>query len=240
MVNTFLTSTNYAQSAAFLNSQRLGKNRVESYQILGSLLKFKYLSDLLSMPLPSDPYLRYDWFRSLIETYKNSDYIVYENGPNNFNAFLKTEILEKIPSGRAIKFGFALHPCVLAWCGYEDSLMEYIDAHIYEWTKRGYKNTMTIYNVKSDRRPPWTYDADFIIRHRSMLLQKELERNEKPWYVHNKLFVDAGTKLNYFWPYTHKTSGGTADSQQRYKKGFTLLLDPRSKNESTRIESPTQ
>lgn len=53
MVNTFITDSSYVQCAKNLNSQRLGKQRVEAYQILIILQDYNYISAKLNIPLPS-------------------------------------------------------------------------------------------------------------------------------------------------------------------------------------------
>jgi hypothetical protein len=101
-----------------------------------------------------------------------------------------------------IKFGYMYHPAVLMWLGYEEALKDYLNAHIEETISRGIKNTMIMYDTENVVRPPWTYDAEFIARHRAILLKKELDRNEKPWYQLMGLFIDELAPKIYYWPYT--------------------------------------
>lgn len=103
------------------------------------------------------------------------------------------------------------HPCTQMWLDYEDSLKLYINAHIREWTKRGYQNTMTIYthfthkdfthkDISSIKHPAWIYNAEFHKNHRAALMDKEITRQEKPWYIHRQEFTTAGPFVDYIWP----------------------------------------
>jgi hypothetical protein len=95
--------------------------------------------------------------------------------------------------------GFSTHPIVEMWFGYEDALKEYINAHIQEWIKRGYKNTMKIYGVKAKRYPHWVYWEHFHDNHRGALIAKEIDRDEKIWYQEKDDFVKSSKFLDYIW-----------------------------------------
>jgi len=217
MVNTFLTSTSFVRSAQLLDRKRLGKQRVEAQQILDCCLKLRFLGTVYNNPMPDDPYQHYDWIRQVATSYKQS----------NFSLVVTpiTSEITLIASTTQSSLGWVYHPAVLMWVKYTDALKEYIDVHIEEWLRRGYQNTMTRYTIRGGLRPTWTYDADFIGRHRSMLLQKEIDRSEPTWYQTQPQFVAAGTTQVYFWPYTSKTGAGESDARQRYKTGFILRID---------------
>ena len=51
MVNTFLTSSDFVQSAKNLDRARLGKQRVEPYQVLNLIQDIKLLAPLLDVRL---------------------------------------------------------------------------------------------------------------------------------------------------------------------------------------------
>jgi hypothetical protein len=86
------------------------------------------------------------------------------------------------------------------WFGYETALKSYINACIETWIGRGYKNTMATYEVPEEyERPAWTLDPNFHRTHRAALLEKELTRNEKPWYINKVDFTSAGSFTGYIW-----------------------------------------
>lgn len=120
---------------------------------------------------------------------------------------------------KPITFGFIYHPAVLMWLGHEDSLREYIDAHIQASIERGINNQMPRNSLYGASSPKWTSDSDFHIRHKSNLLAKELDRREPVWYQNLPSFKLVPTNLDYFWPYTPKmtSSKGIADSNFRYR-----------------------
>jgi hypothetical protein len=114
------------------------------------------------------------------------------------------------------------------WLGYEEALKEYLDVHIEASIKRGIKNKMERYYVKNILHPPWTYDQDFIQRHRSVLLKKEIDRHEKPWYQLIPNFTNDGPCL-YYWPYTlsigaSATNQGESDASKRYSNKAKILI----------------
>ncbi len=50
MVNTFLVNANFRKSASLLDKKRLGKQRVEAYQILCIIWDLKYLGKKYDVP----------------------------------------------------------------------------------------------------------------------------------------------------------------------------------------------
>lgn len=78
MVNTFITSSDYKISAKNLDNKRLGKQRVEAYQILNLIQDLSLLSRLFNFPMPLNPYLRREWIRQLVKKYKDTNcYLFY-------------------------------------------------------------------------------------------------------------------------------------------------------------------
>ena len=92
--------------------------------------------------------------------------------------------------------GWKNHPAVKMWVGYINSLKYYTNCCIDEWIKRGYKNTITKYNVDHQNEDPWYIgNADF---HRAMRARL-IEKNEEfylPKFPDDKNF----NKGKYFWP----------------------------------------
>ena len=70
MVNTFLTSPDYRISASNLDSARLGKQRVEAYQILLILQDFDIVRQHFDMPLPTEPLEYASWIKEILSKYK--------------------------------------------------------------------------------------------------------------------------------------------------------------------------
>ncbi len=74
--------------------------------------------------------------------------------------------------------GWANHPAVRMWRGYERALEAYRDACIREWVRRGYRNTMAMSEPGGRARskpplPPWVGRRAFHAAHRSNLLRKD-------------------------------------------------------------------
>jgi len=95
----------------------------------------------------------------------------------------------KLPNDIIGTTGFVYHPVIKMWIGFEDALSHYINCHIKEWINRGYKNNMYIID-HSDyfEIPQWVNKTSFKL-HKSMLLQKEILRNEPDWYSKKTSFV---------------------------------------------------
>ena len=91
--------------------------------------------------------------------------------------------------------GWAHHPAVLMWRGYEGALRYYIHSMIREWVCRGYNNTMVSPATCRDEKAPvpkWL-TSKFIRAHRSNLMRKDPEYYRQfKWGVPND--------LEYVWP----------------------------------------
>lgn len=124
-MQTFLPFEDFDQSAAVLDRERLGKQRIEAWQIL----KINLL----------------DW------------------------ADEKTS---------AARIGWANHPAVKMWRGYEGCLASYGEAICREWRRRGYEDTILprfetiVDDYGTEPRPPWLGDQAFHRAHRLKLLWK--------------------------------------------------------------------
>lgn len=144
-MQTFLPYPDFAESARVLDNKRLGKQRVEAYQILLTL----------------------DGARK----------------------------------------GWANHPAVKMWAGYQTALFVYLQAVCSEWVYRGYKDTVlrkgTHYMAPEEfmttrqggfvTMPPWLGDKEFHAAHRANLLRKD--------YGHYAQFGwDEDLTLPYVWP----------------------------------------
>jgi hypothetical protein len=140
-MNTFLPYPNYLATAKVLDRARLGKQRVEGYQILRILL-------------------------GLTNGWKN-------------------------------------HPAVKMWRGYEYQLVRYVHDICWEWSQRGYKDTVgeKVAKLYIERRifeqpptePPWLRDWAFHLSHQSNLVRKD------PAFYGPK-FPGVPPNLPYVWP----------------------------------------
>lgn len=113
-MQTFLPYPEFDKSAAVLDRKRLGKQRVEAYQILRAI----------------------------------------EDGN-----------------------GWGNHPIVKMWTGFENALKLYSNAMVKEWIRRGYQNSLEIYDLGgySIVYPWWIGIEELHSSHRAALLAKDYE-----------------------------------------------------------------
>jgi hypothetical protein len=184
MVNTFLTvNDDPVASATSLDRQRLGKQRVEAYQILNNLDDLRFLANYLGIePFPVNvnypKHIRETWIKNVMTTVKSqlkAKYIHVDNSSHE--------------NGYVIGMGFKTHPCVTMWLGFETGLCYYINAHINEWISRGYKNNMATYPEAEAIFPSWCNNSDVTDAFRANLLAKEIERFEPLHYMYQEEFV---------------------------------------------------
>jgi hypothetical protein len=199
MVNTFLVHSNFRKSAEQLDSRRLGKQRVEAYQILNLIENIRILS------AQSEIFCRdnfQEFVREVKKWYQKQTfvYILCDN-KYLFQIDKDQEKETKLEENeRWIKMGFCNHPAVEMWFGYEDALKEYIDSHIEEWITRGYKNNMKRYKVNPKNYPEWCSMEEIHINHMGALINKELDRNEKAWYQKKDDFLSCkDLYVDYIW-----------------------------------------
>lgn len=148
-MQTFLPYEDFNQSAAVLDRQRLGKQRVENLQIARAIL----------------------------------------TPPDDIH-------------------GWANHPAVKMWVGYERALLQYQAAICFEWSNvREYNDTCMVKTIKLMReadvyhladspnapRPPWLGDERFHASHRSNLLRKDPDHYRQYW-------PNEPDDLLYVWP----------------------------------------
>lgn len=135
-MQTFLPYASFVSSARVLDRQRLGKQRVEAWQILNAL--------------------------------------------------------------RGERKGWVNHPATRMWEGHERSLALYGITMCYEWTRRGYRDTMAqrfrpIVRGAFPVAPKWLGDEDFHLSHRSNLIRKMPEHYGVIW-------PDIPPDMPYVWP----------------------------------------
>jgi hypothetical protein len=75
---------------------------------------------------------------------------------------------------RVKKQGFNKHTAVMMWWGYVDALKHYYNIIVTEWVRRGYKNTMQLYDVNLEKivYPPWLKWNALYYSHRARLCEK--------------------------------------------------------------------
>lgn len=228
MVNTFLVVSDFRESAKYLDRQRLGKQRVEAYQILNNLIKLRDLGEYFGIPPPEHHMTREErenWVRSITSNLDDRVCVIRDGKvqvldetsrkpwPGSSKIQEGDKIFEQLGKKRRIWYpsyepkegdikitkGFMHHPALTMWVGHEESLKDYINAHIDEWVERGYNNTMEKYEVQNPIRPRWCDDEEIHKNHRASLFLKELSRHEPEWYVNLDLFWDSPVFVDYIW-----------------------------------------
>lgn len=95
--------------------------------------------------------------------------------------------------------GWANHPAVKMWRGYEDALAQYGYTICLEWIARGFNDSLLPFFRKrwnprfGTQLPPWWGLTEFHQSHRSNLVRKAPEHYRKFW---PKIPDD----IPYFWP----------------------------------------
>lgn len=95
------------------------------------------------------------------------------------------------------------HPAVLMWRGFERALHAYVRTVCFEWTKRGYKDTVAGKSLRFALGegvlldelifPPWLGNERFHMSHRSNLIRKDAD-------FYGRLWPDVPADLPYVWP----------------------------------------
>lgn len=145
-MQTFIPCRNYSDSARVLDNKRLGKQRVECYQIARTLV-----------------------------------------GETN---------------------GWARHPAVQMWKGYEYELLLYARIICIEWKERGFKDSISQklrdlegqyperFYSKAPDYPAWMIGTPFCSSHRAALLYKDFPHYSQFGWTEEP-------SLNYWWPTKH-------------------------------------
>jgi hypothetical protein len=89
--------------------------------------------------------------------------------------------------------GWSNHPAARMWAGHVRALKKYHDICVDEWVRRGYRNTMLKFNVRTYTLPPWFGDDQFHSAHRAALLHKDFE-------FYRKYDWKEKPALDYLWP----------------------------------------
>ena len=159
-MNTFLPYPNFEKSTKCLDNKRLGKQRIEAWQIYNALKNGKY--------------------GKCIKGYGEHDFCVHNS---------TTKKIHCVNCGKKkIKTAWYNHPITQMWKGYELSLLVYGFIICKEWRERGYKDKM-LYKFAEEidellnkdgfdnKCPSWLGNKKFHASMRSNLLRKD-----KKWY----------------------------------------------------------
>lgn len=131
-------------------------------------------------------------YPSFYDSVKSLDY--RRLGKQRIEAMQLVNSTLKLAQDPNTKVGWANHPARTMWTGYLDALKTYHNMCIEEWVRRGYKNTMKLYELPSHiTLPHWLGREDFHASHRSNLLRKDAI-----WY--GQFGWSEPNNLEYVWP----------------------------------------
>lgn len=221
MVHTFLTTSDFARSAASLDTVRLGKQRCEAYQILTLISDLRYLSRHFGSAIPG-PSQRYDWIRQMASAYKALPYRFVVRtisvGPSSRSLYLQVNLstagllsktiqarkISKKPKGdetieiEGYTFYLSDHVMTLGFV-YHPAVQMWLT---YEDALKHYINChIEEWKSRGYTNSMQIYNLPKIHQnHRAALREKEIARGEKPWYIQKNDFLQAGEFVDYIWP----------------------------------------
>ena len=196
-MQTFLPYNSFIRSAACLDDQRLGKQRSETLGILTSIRNNWTEEERLH---PYDP--SHDLYKTGDSDAPES--ILDSNGEVVLDLCRRCnrgeqELLDKPMCSRG---GYANHPVVKMWVGYEDALVDYGMTMCLEWIRRGFHDNGTVAKFQRLAESPlqdqviypvWFGDAHLHTCYQSVLLQKKPDH-----YV--RWFPDVPNDLTLVYP----------------------------------------
>ena len=197
-MQTFLPYADFSKSAGVLDRMRLGKQRVETLQILQKLVGERLIT---GATVPTGRVRRV----SLSPEGTPEEEITWEEEPVLRKVqFPKSEWRRE----RITTRGWDHHPAKLMWEGHELSLLAYQKATCAEWVRRGYSDSCwekSLYLLEPHREelgstpPPWLGDEEFHRSHRSNLLRKDASHYRDLW-------PKLSDELPYLWPVSRRNS----------------------------------
>jgi len=95
----------------------------------------------------------------------------------------------RVLTGESI--AWARHPAVKMWKGSEAFLLEYYNATVFEWTRRGFKNSMPVYAGYDAPAPEW-FGGPIHANHRARLIAKN------PEFYAKFSWAESPTDINYY------------------------------------------
>lgn len=182
-MQTFLPYADFEKTAKCLDYKRLGKQRVEAWQIYLTLEKGEY---------------------SICPKCKGQG-TLWQQTPFNGH-YSNVNMCKKCKGSGDIKTSWYNHPIVKMWKRYEQALLKYGIEICKEWINRNYKDTMLrrfideYYNyckknnlyINRIKYPKWFGNKKFHASHRSNLLRKD-----KNYY--SKFGWKESNDLPYIW-----------------------------------------
>jgi len=179
MVNTFLPYASLEATTRALDFRRLGKQRVEAWQIWNVLTKAESVHPP-PVGLGAAPWAtKRAWMEAAAQRWKAA-------------------------TGK--RLGWATHPAVVLWVGHRDGLAVYYNAMLKGWEARGgHNNVLKPIPVPPETPlPPWTQSPVVHNAFRWQLLRKELWQpvrgiREPSWYVKQPDFIGATPVPDYVW-----------------------------------------
>lgn len=195
-MQTFLPYPDFDKSAQSLDMMRLGKQRVETFQILQKLVEERLVT---SYKVPTGR-------TRLVATGQTT--------PEGKPVFREDPILKKIDLPRdqwtresTEGHGWTRHPAKVMWEGHALALLEYQRAVCREWVRRGYKDSCWVKSVYllaphrdrllalgEDALPAWHGRDDFHASHQANLVRKAPD-------FYTELFPTADPEAPYIWPH---------------------------------------
>ena len=179
MVNTFLPYASLEATARALDFRRLGKQRVEAWQIWNVLRRAEEVHPP-SAGLGDAPWdAKRAWAEEAAQLWKKA-------------------------TGK--RLGWATHPAVVLWVGHRNGLALYYNAMLVGWEVRGGHNRILqpLLVPEETTLPAWTRSPALHNAFRWKLITKELYQpvrsvREPSWYVKNPDFVESTPVPDYVW-----------------------------------------
>jgi hypothetical protein len=153
---TFITSTDFVESARLLDKRRLWKQILEAKQLLQKLDLIDELSCLFKQPIPQSTKDKYTFIRTITKPLKKSKHVaIWSNIEHTTFTWLPRE--KGVVYFDKIKIGYIYHPIVPLWIGYKDALKYYIHVHNEEFISRGGKSPYKTTHSPETHivMPPW-------------------------------------------------------------------------------------
>lgn len=205
-MQTFLPYADFDASAASLDTQRLGKQRVENLQIMQALFGVKLVT---KQPVHTGIFVTSFIDRSTGKVIPESDLVSGQSYKTVEEEVIKHVDLprEKWEVVDRENAGWSNHSATRMWRGHEWSLLTYQAAIIDAWTFRYeyadtcWPKTLYLYfwcNVGADTSAPdWLGDPAVHISHQSNLIRKDPD-------FYSPQFPGVPDDIPYVWPVPRK------------------------------------
>lgn len=166
-MNTFLTYPNIQQTARSLDSKRLGKQRLETLQLLNTMVGCKLVAEK-GINLT-------DWRKVKLSGLSKGEREIVKK---------RRLALARKKSSLKLK-GWVNHPARLVWVGHEKALARYGLIICKEWERRGYVENIAPHiavlssHFPDTGWPDWVFDPNAHLLMRQSLRFKEVVDNAK-------------------------------------------------------------